>query len=62
MIAPDCMTADSYATAFMVMGKDRAMEIVEADPDLEGYFICDAGEGFHKTYASSGLAGKVKDY
>jgi thiamine biosynthesis lipoprotein len=37
--APDCMTADAYATAFMVLGLDKAKEIVRKEPDLEAYFI-----------------------
>ncbi len=39
VIAPDCMTADAYATAFMVLGLKRAKEIVEKTPGLEAYFI-----------------------
>ncbi|MBR0036711.1 MAG: FAD:protein FMN transferase [Bacteroidales bacterium] len=39
IIAPDCMTADAYATAFMVMGKDRALRIMAQDSTLAGYLI-----------------------
>ncbi len=42
VVAPDCMTADAYATAFMVLGLDKAKEIVEKTPGLEAYFICRA--------------------
>ena len=42
VVAPDCMTADAYATAFMVLGMDKAKEIVEKTPGLEAYFICRA--------------------
>jgi thiamine biosynthesis lipoprotein len=45
VIAPDCMTADAYATAFMVLGLKKSMEIVEADPELDAYFICSGAEG-----------------
>jgi len=37
--APDCMTADAYATAFMVLGLDKAKKIVDDTPELEAYFI-----------------------
>jgi len=37
--APDCMTADAYATAFMVLGLKKAKQIVEETPELEAYFI-----------------------
>ncbi len=39
VIAPDCMTADAYATAFMVMGSERALRVLEADTTLMAYFI-----------------------
>ncbi len=29
VIAPDCMTADAYATAFMVMGVDKSLQLAE---------------------------------
>ena len=39
VIAEDCMTADAFATAFMVLGVDQARDIVEKDPSLEALFI-----------------------
>jgi thiamine biosynthesis lipoprotein len=39
VLADDCATADGYATAFMVMGREKAMQYLETDPDLEAYFI-----------------------
>jgi len=39
VLAKNCMTADAYATAFMVMGLEKAREIVEKDPDLEALII-----------------------
>ncbi len=39
VIAPDCMTADAYATAFMVMGSERALRVLAADTTLMAYFI-----------------------
>ena len=43
VLAPDCATADAYATAFMVLGYDRSTEIVQQHPELEAWFII-AGE------------------
>ena len=45
VIAKDCMTADGYATAFMVMGKEKAMEMVKATPELEALFITSDDNG-----------------
>lgn len=41
VIAPDCVTADAYATAFMVLGLERSLQIIHAHPELEAYFIYD---------------------
>jgi FAD:protein FMN transferase len=55
VFAPDAMSADGYATAFMVMGLDRAVEFVEARDDLEAYFIYSSNDNGFDTFASSGL-------
>jgi thiamine biosynthesis lipoprotein len=39
IIAPDCMTADALATACMVLGTERALQICELMHDVEGLFI-----------------------
>jgi len=39
VIAQDAMTADAYATAFMILGETRAMKLAESIPDLEAFFI-----------------------
>ena len=44
VLAKDCTTADAYATAFMVMGLEKALVFCQKHPELNAYFICD-GEG-----------------
>lgn len=44
VIADNCATADAYATAFMVLGLDKALEICNAN-GLDGYFIYSDNEG-----------------
>ena len=39
VIAPNCMLADAYATAFMVMGLEESLIIANFMPDIEAYFI-----------------------
>lgn len=39
VLAPDCATADAYATSFMVMGLDSALAVCDRHPELQGYFI-----------------------
>ena len=39
VLAPDCMTADAYATAFMVMGLERSRALVDSLPGIEALFL-----------------------
>lgn len=39
VFAQDCMTADAYATAFMVMGVERAFDLANETPGVEAYLI-----------------------
>lgn len=56
VIADDCITADAYATAFMVMGLKKSIHFLENNKDLklEVYFIYD-DNGIWKTYLSESL-------
>lgn len=55
VIASDCMSADAYATAFMVMGLEKAEAFAEAHPEIDVYFIYTDDKGNLKTYFTSGL-------
>ncbi|WP_286743328.1 FAD:protein FMN transferase [Roseivirga sp. UBA1976] len=59
VVAPNCMLADGYATACMVLGKDKSIELIEADPNLECYLIFADENGHIDTYISGGLRGKT---
>lgn len=39
IIAKDAMTADAYATYFMVVGLDKAKEILASNPDIDAYLV-----------------------
>ncbi len=39
VIAPTCAEADAYATSFMVMGIEKARQVLKRHNDLEAYFI-----------------------
>ncbi len=39
ILAPDCATADAYATACMVLGPEAAMELIKNTPGLDGYLL-----------------------
>lgn len=50
VIANDCSTADAFATAFMVMGVDKAKVFLAKHPDLEAYFIYSDANGLNQVY------------
>lgn len=52
VVAPDCATADAYATAFMVVGLDSAKSILEQHPELMGYFIYENADGEMATWCT----------
>ena len=41
--APDCMTADAYATSLMVMSFEQGKALIEADSSLSAYWILAKG-------------------
>jgi thiamine biosynthesis lipoprotein len=45
VIANDCMSADGYATAFFVLGKEKGLEIAQQLEDLEALFIYGKEDG-----------------
>ena len=60
VIASDCMTADAYATAFMVMGLDKARQFLAENKNLglEVLFIYDE-KGISRTYMSKEFEANV---
>lgn len=55
VLAKDCTTADAYATAFMVMGLEKAKAFCEAHPELNAYFICDGEGESYEIYYTPGM-------
>lgn len=55
VLADSCMVADAFATAFMVSGLEKSIEMVNSRNDLEAYFIYADENGNYKTYASGGF-------
>lgn len=55
VVARDCMSADAYATACMVMGLERATEFVESRADIDAYFIYTDEQGNFQTYMTRGM-------
>lgn len=61
VIADNCATADAYATAFMVMGLEKAKKLLDRHPELMAYFIYSDNDGKNKTWCSEKLRTKVAE-
>lgn len=58
VVANDVLTADAYATAFMVGGMEKAGQWIEENPELDAIFICDE-DGEYKVYYTSLIEDKL---
>ncbi|HAI75637.1 MAG TPA: thiamine biosynthesis protein ApbE [Microscillaceae bacterium] len=61
VIAKDCMSADAYATAFMVMGLDKAKQFLAQNPSLDAYFVYANADGSLATYMTKGLEKSLQE-
>ena len=58
VIADNCITADAFATAFLVAGIEKALEWINDIPGLDAIFICDE-EGEYKVYCTPDIEKKI---
>ncbi len=54
VLAKECAVADAYATSCMVMGLEKAKELLARHPELKAYIIYD-DKGENKVWQSEGL-------
>lgn len=59
VLAADCMSADAYATAFMVMGLEKAKAFVETHSDIDVFFIYADEAGHYDTFMSEGMKQRI---
>ena len=62
VVAKDCMTADAYATAFMVMGLEKSMEFLKRNDFLEAYFIYSDSTGNFMVEMTEGMKKYMAGY
>ncbi len=55
VIAPNCMKADAYATAFMVLGVEKSLEVCKNHPELACYLIYTKEDGSYELAFSEGF-------
>lgn len=61
VIAPTCAIADAYATAFMVLGLEKATEVLDRHPELMAYFIYTDPAGELSTWYSDLMKSLIID-
>jgi len=60
VVSNDCMTADAWATAFMVLGKYRAIQIDEMDESIDIYLIYENNDHQLEVYISDNLKKMIR--
>ena len=59
VMAPTCAMADGFATAFMVMGLDKAKKVLDKHPELMAYLIYSDHQGQLQVWYSPSMKGKI---
>ena len=54
VLADDCITADAYGTAIMVLGLDKGKQLLK-EKKLEGYFVYNDERGNYQYFATEGF-------
>lgn len=60
VLADSCATADAYATSFMVMGLEKAKEVLDRHPELMAYLIYSDEQGNNAVWFSPSLRDKIQ--
>jgi thiamine biosynthesis lipoprotein len=55
VVADNCMKADALATAMMVMGTEKSIELQKKNPDFQIFLIYNDENGQLKSFASEGI-------
>lgn len=61
VVSDECAKADAYATAFMVMGLDKAKAVLARHKDMMAYFIYSDDKGNNKVWYSPSLKANLKE-
>jgi len=59
VIADDCISADGYATSFMVIGLDKSLDFLKTHPELDAYFVYSDTENNLKVRYTKGLKNSI---
>jgi len=60
VFADNCMKADALATSFMVMGHEKAIELLENTKAINAFLIYSDGHGAMNTYITEGVKNQIE--
>ncbi len=55
VVCDDCISADAYATTFMVLGVDKSKELLKKLPGMEVYFVYSDEQGNYQVFFTDGM-------
>ena len=59
VIHDNCMLADAYATAFMVMGIRKSKQFAKLHPEIEVYLVYTSKDGSWKSFISPTMQKRI---
>jgi len=60
VFADNCMLADAYATAFMVLGAEKSQSILKEIPSIDAFLVFSAEDGNIETFVTDGIEAKIE--
>ncbi|MEO7989348.1 MAG: FAD:protein FMN transferase [Chryseolinea sp.] len=60
IFSADCTTADAWATAMMVMGHEKAIELLKKHPEMDALLIYTSPQGKMETYITPGVKSLIQ--
>jgi thiamine biosynthesis lipoprotein len=61
IVTKECITADAYATACMILGLEKSIEMIESLNDTEAYLIYGDEDGQYQVYFTDGMESMIED-
>ncbi len=60
IFSDDCITADAWATSMMVMGHEKAIELLMKHPEIDALLIYTSPQGNMETYSTPGVKSLIQ--
>ncbi len=60
IFSADCTTADAWGTALMVMGHEKAIELLKQHPEIDALLIYTSPQGKMETYITPGVSSFIR--